>query len=151
MTPRDPLRRKGSALLLLGSLEEIPRLAEEVSAFCEGLAVPARISMHLSLALDEVLTNIVSYGFDDGCRPRIEVTLALEDGALRAVVRDGGKPFDPLALPPPDLDLPLEERRIGGLGIHFVRELMDEVAYRREGNGNVLTLLKRIGAVEEPA
>lgn len=134
-----------SSLVLLNDLEEIPRLAEEISAFCERHEVPVKVGMNLSLALDEVLTNIISYGFDDGLRHRIEVDLSLAGTALRAVVRDGGRPFDPLGAPPPDLDLPLEERGIGGLGIHFVRTLMDEVSYRREGDRNVLTLCKRIG------
>ena len=73
------------------------------------------------------------------------MTLALEGDELTIRVEDDGRAFDPLQAPPPDLDLPLEERPVGGLGIHIVRSVMDAVEYQRRGGRNVLTMRKTIG------
>jgi anti-sigma regulatory factor (Ser/Thr protein kinase) len=74
----------------------------------------------------------------------VGVDLVLEDGVLRVEIVDEAAAFDPLARPAPDTDQALEERPIGGLGIHIVKQLMDDVRYRREGGKNVLTLTKRL-------
>ena len=70
-------------------------------------------------------------------------SLSVGDGVVMAEISDDGRAFDPLQVPPPDLDADLELRPIGGLGVHFMKTLMDEVAYRREGGRNILTMRKR--------
>lgn len=131
------------------SLSDIPGAAAALETFAREHGIAAEVAAKLVLALDEVLTNIVSYGYPDGGRHGIAVHARLDGGLISLSVRDGGKPFDPLALPPPDTGLGIEERRIGGLGIHFVRTVMDEVHYRRQRACNVLTMVKAVDTTGE--
>src|SRR4029077_18861751 len=98
-----------------------------------------------SLALDETLTNAVSYAFSEGGRHSIAVRIEHRDGYLTAIVSDDGAPFDPLSQAAPDVHAPIEQRKIGGLGIHLVRTLMETVEYRRRGDRNELTFRIRDG------
>jgi anti-sigma regulatory factor (Ser/Thr protein kinase) len=88
--------------------------------------------------------NIVKYGHTDGARHEISVRLKLAGPNLVAEVIDDGEPFDPFTVPAPRLHGGADERPIGGLGIYFVRKLMDEVSYARHEGRNVLTMTKRI-------
>lgn len=97
----------------------------------------------MQVALDEVLTNITKYAYTDNAEHKIHICLRVLDNVLEAVIEDDGAPFDPLAIPAPDVSAPLHERRVGGVGIHFVRNLMDEVTYDRAGARNRLVLRKR--------
>src|SRR5690606_12668811 len=119
----------------------IPGLLREVEDFLQRHA-PGEMP-GVDVALDELLTNTISYGFADGRLHEILVELAFEDGVLTVELRDDGIPFDPLDIPTPDLSDDLDGRGIGGLGMHFVREVMDEITYRRANGWNVLTLTKR--------
>jgi serine/threonine-protein kinase RsbW/sigma-B regulation protein RsbU (phosphoserine phosphatase) len=98
----------------------------------------------LLVSFDEVLNNIISYGYRDGAAHEIRLSMALEDGAVVAEVEDDGLPYDPLGAPVPALSGGISERPVGGLGIHFVRTLNDEVAYERRGNTNRLSFSKRM-------
>lgn len=98
----------------------------------------------INVALDEVLTNIVSYAYSPGERAEILVRLAIIGSEIVAEIEDGGRPFDPLQAPPPDLSKPLRDRKVGGLGIHFIRSLMDEVSYQRIDGRNRLRLSKKL-------
>ena len=95
------------------------------------------------LVLEELVLNIIDYGFDDGKDDHeLEVILISEDDNLTIEITDDGIPFDPLHdAKIPDTDAPLEDRPIGGLGVHLVRTMMDEVSYRREDGKNHLTLV----------
>ena len=100
--------------------------------------------MNINLSLDELITNTVSYGYQDTDEHEIRITLTEQDESLAVVVEDDGMAFDPFtAAPVPDLEADLEERRIGGLGVYFVKTLMDEVAYERVDNSNRITLIQR--------
>jgi anti-sigma regulatory factor (Ser/Thr protein kinase) len=105
------------------------------------------VAGEIRLIAEEALTNVMKYGYEGSARPSIlaEVQLAagVEDVVLE--IRDGGTAFDPLSQPSPDVDAPPESKQEGGLGIHLLRSLADEVLYRREGDVNVLSLRKRIG------
>lgn len=134
-------------LRLSNRLGEIPRLAEAVDGFFRHNDLSPDLAFTFNLALDEVVTNVISYAYDDSAEHQIEVRLGVEaDGSVTAAVIDDGTAYDPLSQPPPDIAAPLERREIGGLGVHFVRSLMDRVAYRREGGRNRLEFSKRIGA-----
>ncbi len=100
----------------------------------------------LGVALDEVLNNIISYGYGPGENGDILVRVAALDGWIVVDIEDAGRPFDPLEAPSPDLSAPLRERKVGGLGIHFVKQLMDHVEYARVAGTNRLRLLKRLPA-----
>ena len=98
----------------------------------------------MNLALDEVVTNVVRYGFEISTGQEVAVRVETTGDDLHSEVVDGGREFNPLNAPLPDLTAALEERALGGLGIHLVRSLMDRVEYRRENAKNVLTMRKRI-------
>ena len=101
--------------------------------------------MNLNLSLDELITNTVSYGYRDTGEHEIRVTLTERDETLVTVLEDDGIAFDPFTdAPVPDLEAGVEERRIGGLGVYFVKTLMDEVAYERVDDRNRITLIQRL-------
>jgi serine/threonine-protein kinase RsbW len=125
-------------------LKEIERLNRIVRQFGDLHEVPGRTLYAVNLALDEIVTNIVLHGFADPAGQEVEARIVVREGALTAEVEDGGRAFNPLDAPVPDLNAPLDERTIGGLGVHLVKSLMDRVEYRREGEKNVLTVRKRI-------
>lgn len=134
---------------LRNELGEISRLARGIQAFGEEGSLSVRHIYQLNLVLDELLTNIVSYGYDDDLAHDISLQLRVEPGRLIAVLADDGKPFNPLEeAPVAILAGPLEERPIGGLGIHFMRALMDEVTYQRTDHHNQLTLIKHLNTLE---
>lgn len=103
----------------------------------------------LNLAIEEAMTNVVSYAYDKGTvgEIRLNATYDAQLCELRFTLTDHGAPFDPTAAPDADTTLTAQERPIGGLGIFLVRQLMDRMEYRREGDDNVLTMCKHV----EPA
>jgi serine/threonine-protein kinase RsbW len=105
--------------------------------------LPQGVIADVCIALDEILTNITDYAYTDDAEHEIDIRFEVLDNVLEVVIEDGGAPFDPLAIPAPDVSAPLHERRVVGVGIHFVRSLMDEVAYDRVGDRNRLVLRKR--------
>lgn len=140
-----PARATGiETAALANDIAEVPRVLAQVGRFCAQHGVAAEAAAEVELALDEILTNLVSYAFRDGARHAIELEMACARNRLSLELRDDGVPFDPLKVPPPDLNAGLGEREIGGLGMHFVRGLVDEIAYRREAGWNILRLAKHI-------
>ena len=130
---------------LRNELSEIPPLAERIEAFGEEGSLSIQHIYQLNLVLDELITNIVSYGYDADQPHEIHLRLRAEPGRLMAVLSDDGKPFNPLEeAPAAVLEGSIEDRPIGGLGIHFMRTLMDEVAYERAQGHNRLTLIKHL-------
>lgn len=129
---------------LASELPEIHRLAEAIEAFCETNGISAKVAHHFNLALDEILTNIISYAFEPNGLKEIDVTLEFDKGSLSGGVTDSGRPFDPLGIPAPDLGADLSDRPIGGLGVHFVKTLMDQVEYRRADDRNHLAFSKKL-------
>lgn len=100
------------------------------------------IAFAVNVSVDELLTNTISYGYDDSDGHRIEMTVWMEGSVLVIEISDDAKPYDPTAAPHPDIDAPIEKRPIGGLGVHFVRALMDSFRYRRTDGRNVVTLTR---------
>lgn len=134
-------------LILKNDLSELARIAEEIGSHGESHGWPAKWVMNLNLSLDELITNIVSYGYRDTDEHEIRITLTDPDGSLVVVLEDDGMEFDPFtAAPDPDLESDVEERPIGGLGVYLVKTLMDEVAYERTDGRNRITLIQRTPA-----
>lgn len=129
---------------LQNRLPELGRLAQAVDQFADehDMAVPHLRA--LNLALEELITNAIAYGYDDDAEHHIVVRLSVVNDHVHAEIEDDGKPFNPLEVASPDLTSPIEERPVGGLGIHLVRSMMDEVAYRRQAGKNYVTLMKRV-------
>lgn len=115
-----------------------------VSALGRERELSPALVFDLYVVLDEVLSNILKYGYDDDAAHPIHVKLSANDAAVEIVIEDDGRAYDPFASPAPDPGLPLAERPLGGLGLHFVRNLMDDVKYQRENNRNYLFLKKKI-------
>lgn len=128
---------------LKNNFSEIERLIQIVTEFGEVNNLPSNVLFAVSLALDEILTNVISYGYKDDNEHLIIIRFSLEDEELIAEVEDDGQPFNPLGAPEPNTDKPLQERQIGGLGIHLVRNLMDKLEYRRQENRNILVMKKK--------
>ncbi len=124
-------------------LREIPRLAEQIEAFCAKAGVSMASVYPVNLVLDEWLTNLVSYAFEPHSEHEIQVDVASDDDGLTIAVTDDGRAFNPLEdAPPARLEGDLEERKVGGLGIHFMKTLMDEIDYQSMDGRNRLTLRK---------
>ena len=130
----------------LGDLSQIPVLAEQVESYLGERDVPQKIVSGVNLCLDELLTNTLQYGYiDSGKEPEVVVKLSVENGELTVNIQDNAAPFDPTEeADAPDLDASLEDRRIGGLGIHFVKTLSDSFRYQRQAEHNLLVLTKTL-------
>ena len=134
----------GMELHINNRFDEMPAIVTMVEDFGARHKIPGAVINELNLVLDEVLNNIVSYGYPDARDGRIVVRLDYQPGEISAEVHDDGVAFDPVSADVSDLDGTVETRRIGGLGIHFVKELMDHVGYLRVGNENRLVVKKKI-------
>jgi len=125
-------------------LSELSRLSEFLAAFFAQTSLPADLLGDFELALEEVFANAVMHGHPEGGVHEISISIALEDAVVRLAVEDDGIPFNPLEAPLVDLDLPLEKRGIGGLGIHLVKGVMDDLEYTRLEGRNRLVMRKKI-------
>ena len=132
------------AVELKNQLSEIERLARIVDDFGRRHQIEAQIIYNMKLALDEILTNIISYAYDDAREHIIVVRLSLDQEKWTVEVEDDGRPFNPLNAPEPDTKQLLGERPIGGLGIHLVRKLIDELEYRRLNDRNILVMRLKV-------
>ena len=132
------------SLVVRNYLGELPKTAETVSAWCKENEVPAAAEFHANLALEEIVSNIIHYGWKDGAEHEIRVRLSRMKDEIRIEVEDDAVPFNPLEAPAVDVNLPLEERPVGGLGIHLVRQIMDSLEYRRLEGKNFFIMHKKI-------
>lgn len=130
---------------LAPDLTEIGRLAEAVEAFGERLELPMKMVFSLNLAFDELITNTISYGLVADSGEPIRVSIHVDGHDLVSQIADAGAAFDPFAdAPPPDLTSDVADRPIGGLGVHFVKTLIDRYEYCRQDGRNVVTLRQTI-------
>ena len=133
--------------------EEPRRIAEQFERFGAENGLPERMIFGFQLALDEILTNVISYGFEEDAQdPVITVTLHLSDTEVGAVIQDNGKPFNPLEdAAEPDVNLPASGRPIGGLGIHLTKAFVHSLTYERVDGCNRLNLVQPLEAPEDDA
>ena len=133
-------------LRLANDLAGLADLADWVERFGADQRLPANVVNALNVVLDEAVSNAITHGYEAGVRGEIAVRLRRASDSVEVEVEDDGRPFDPLQAPPPDLTLPLDQRPIGGLGIHLIRSLTDEVSYVRRDGRNVLKMAKRLAS-----
>jgi anti-sigma regulatory factor (Ser/Thr protein kinase) len=133
------------SLVLSDQRSEIARLMDRVEVQCREWGLSEDDTVNLNLILDEFVSNVIRHGYDDGRAHEIHVAVGLAGDVASIRIEDDGRPFNPLDAPPPDLDLPIEQRPIGGLGIFIARALADSIEYRRERDHNVLTMTKKVG------
>jgi anti-sigma regulatory factor (Ser/Thr protein kinase) len=121
-------------------LSEIERINTEFRQFAEERGLAAGVGQKVSIVFDDLLSNIISYGFSDDEEHQIDIDVLHLAEKLVISIKDGGMPFNPFDQIGPDVSLSIEERDIGGLGVLLVTELMDECQYQRHSNSNVVTL-----------
>ena len=136
--------KHSAKIILKNNLPEIHRLAAEINKFGAETGLNDEMIFNIDLALEEIITNIISYAYADDKEHEIIVELNADDKLLTVRIEDDGKEFNISGLPEPDIEKPLEEREIGGLGCFFVRNLMDDLIYERIENKNILTLIKNV-------
>jgi len=120
-------------------------MAAFIDEFCGAFAPADKDLMALHLALEEVVTNVINHGYVDGQPHTFTVELAAEARRVTAIVTDDAPAYDPLARAEVDVSQPIEERAIGGLGVHLVKKLMDSARYERRDGRNILTLVRTLG------
>ena len=143
-TDRPTLR-----LVLKNDSFELERLAEAFDDFADRHQVSEPARFQLQLCLEEMVLNVINYGFDDDAEHEIHVDFdfQIDSRTITVNILDDGRRFDPLSeVPEPDIEAKLEDRTVGGLGVHFVRTFMDDADYRHEGGKNRLTLTKNVGS-----
>lgn len=139
-----PKSKRSATFIVTNDLTGVPPLLEDLNRFFLRQALDDEDFAGLDVALDELITNAINYGYHDGNAHEILIEVNVEADRLTIDIRDDGAPFDPLSIPEPDLSVELEERQVGGLGMHFVRSLLDKVEYRRSNGWNVVSLEKRL-------
>ena len=133
---------------LKSKLSELDNLCQQVERFGKSNGLSSKCIFEANLALDELFTNIISYGFNDKKEHIIEITIALKNNTLVFNIQDDGIPFNPTEADAPDMECTIEDCKIGGLGIYLAKNLMDEVCYQRCKKKNILTLKKNIDEAE---
>ncbi|MCK9244144.1 MAG: ATP-binding protein [Candidatus Neomarinimicrobiota bacterium] len=129
---------------LSNSIDELQAVNNELEQFGESQDLAPDLMFNLNLVLEEVLTNIIFYGYDDSATHVIELNINLKSEIIEIEIIDDGKPFNPLERPDPNVNKSLDERQIGGLGIFLVKKIMDKAEYFRRENKNILILQKNI-------
>ena len=131
-------------ILINNNLSEIERLNKAVAEFGKKHNFSIEVIYDVRLALEEVVSNIINYGFEDSFEHQISIEMNLQEETLTIKIKDDGKPFNPLKVKNSNLEKPFDEREIGGMGIYIVQQLMDELRYNREKDNNILILRKHI-------
>ena len=138
------MAEKSYSFELKSDLSELDSLCQNLETFGEKFGFSKKLIFEINLALDELFTNIISYGFKDDKEHAIKVTLTPRNEEICLCIEDDGTPFNPVDFETADVACSVEECKIGGLGIHIMKKLMDEVCYERCGEKNVLNLKKKI-------
>lgn len=132
------------SLTLPNDINTIPQLNEFIDTVCEELEIDMALAMSLNLAMEEAVVNVMDYAYPAGTEGEVNIEAIADETQLHFIISDSGKPFDPTAKEEVDTTLSAEERPIGGLGIHLIRQLMDNISYERKDGKNILRLSKNI-------
>ena len=123
---------------------------EAASRWLADRDAPPSVHYIANLVIEELVTNCIKYGYEDAGEHVVEVRLQLSAAELAVTVTDDGQPFNPLELSAPDLQVPVEDRPLGGLGIHLLRQMSDRMEYVRADGKNRVTVRKSIGGRDVP-
>jgi serine/threonine-protein kinase RsbW len=122
----------------------MPLAASMLTLFGEQYCLSAPVLHDMNVVLDDALNNIIAYGYDAGDESEITIRLEHRQGEVVLLIEDCGRPFDPTQAPVPELGASLQSRETGGLGIHFIRSLMDDVGYTHRDGINRLRMTKKV-------
>ena len=142
--PQSPSPDHRPILRLQLAIEQasVARLAQAIEVLGDEQGWDAALSFQVDLVLEELVQNVIAYGYPDGRPGEVLISIDAVHGGLRMRVEDDGDAFDPLGLPVPDLEASIADRNIGGLGIHFARTLTDSQNYQRVNGRNCVELIK---------
>ena len=132
------------SISLPNDVQEVPQLNEFVDGVCEAVGLDMSTTMKLNLAIEEAVVNVMNYAYPPDTQGEVRIEAVANDDQLKFQVIDSGAFFDPTKKGEVDIALSAEERSIGGLGIHLVRQIMDSISYERVDGTNVLTLIKKL-------
>lgn len=135
---------KTKELIIKNEISELSKLAEFIETLGSENDFELALTMNLNIALEEAISNIILYAYPEKMGEFITLTAVNNDGSLIFTISDSGVEFDPTKVDEADVTLTAEERGIGGLGIYLIRQIMDEVVYKRIENKNVLTIKKNL-------
>lgn len=127
---------------LNNDIAEIPQLSAFIDSFAEEAGLDFSLTMSLNLAMEEAVVNVMEYAYPEGTVGKVNISASAEGDDVEFVISDSGTAFDPTAKDEVNIDLRVEDRQIGGLGIHLVRNIMDDIKYERKDGKNILTLYK---------
>ena len=130
------------SIVLSNDVQEVPQLAAFVDEVCEALDFDAATTMQMNLAIEEAVVNVMNYAYPAGTTGYVNISASVNAARLKITIN--GVPFDPTAKAEVDTTLSVEERGIGGLGIHLIRQIMDSINYEHVDGKNVLTLRKKL-------
>ena len=147
---KGPLQMKNTpdstcdVLVIRNDVHEVTALSAFLKAAFERMQLNPSVARQFRLAVEESVVNVIDYAYPIGTEGQIEVRMRACDGAVVATIIDSGTPFDPTAQASADVSLAADDRQIGGLGIHLMREIVDDIRYQRIDGQNVLTLMKML-------
>jgi anti-sigma regulatory factor (Ser/Thr protein kinase) len=136
--------RKNKEFVIENQVGELPALAGKIDKLAEEWELSSALTMNVNLVIEEAVSNIIFYAFPDKNKHEIKISISADNKILTIKIADEGIPFNPLEQKQPDINLPAEERPVGGLGIFLMSQIMDKMQYSRKGNENILTLKKKI-------
>ncbi len=136
--------RNDRHIVLHNDIKQISRLTDFVEGIAKEKSLDHSLASSLNLALEEAVTNVILYAYPEGTDGVVDIEAIIKESRIEFIVKDSGKAFDPTAKPDTDITLGVEQRRIGGLGILMVKNIMDKVEYRRENDYNILSMTKHI-------
>ncbi len=131
-------------LTLNNNIEEVPLLALFIDSVAEEAGIDFATAMSLNLALEEAVVNVMQYAYPQGTHGTVDICAQTDGGKLKLIISDTGTPFDPTKKEDVDVTQDIEDRQVGGLGIHLIREIMDSINYEYTNGKNILTLCKNI-------
>lgn len=132
------------SLTLPNDIDAITEMSVFIDTICEELGLDMMMTMNLNLAIEEAVVNVMSYAYPKGTHGEVNIEILADARKFTVIIKDSGTPFDPTAQKEVDTTLSAEERPIGGLGIHLVRQIMDHIDYQYVDKQNILTLEKII-------
>ncbi len=125
------------------SLNNLEKICDYVTHYANQAGLTEAEVYAVQLAVDEAATNIIEHGYGQECPSRIDVTCEILENGLKVMIYDDAEPFDPASVPEPEINVSLEDIKPRGLGIFFMRKMMDEVKYKASSDhGNTLTMIK---------
>jgi len=137
-------KQKNKYFIIENKIDQLSSLAEKIEDLADEWKLSQDLTMKINLVIEEALSNIILYAFNDKDKHEIRISISIDKNNLEITIKDDGILFNPLAQKKPNINLPAEERPIGGLGIFLMSQIMDKMHYSRDKNQNILKLNKSI-------